>query len=1643
MSQFDDPFSKYAAPTDDPFAKYAAPTPKAEVPKLEEFSLPERAAGNAIEAFRGTPLGIALRVPSKPVYERDSKKREANQKAYDEEVRKYKEERKAQLQTYASIPDWHVQKGGEGFTDTLAKLASSATGQIAGSMADPFNLIPLGKGANMLKTFLKGATPNAAYGGMTEYANQTADIELGLRDDYDWDAVIASTAASGAVGGGMNVATNHGRLTSQPKAGDDTAAKMAAMKAMKEQEAAAKAAKEAQVAAAKADVADPFAKYAIETPKPSLAELQGRIMDEPQPDLPTIETFPETHPTTVTPEQAGPLPEIDNVTRLAMQEKAPEQGYPVLDKEFQTTEPVGHPDDMLPSNQMPHVDQAMEFPPIDNHGFGPDVSNDLNPQNPYMPKRLPEVAEGLPGTHEMEIPSIPPVGERNRQRIPKNDGMFENEHLDLSTGRDTSIRTKPEAAQAMAAAKTTGDILSVVAAHGTPDERVLANAILGKSLDHNIPVVHDFDLDARGQINTDVEGGRRITLNPLHSDATTVLHEVTHAHTNDAFNAVAVGRATPEQAAYVANIQKLFDAAKRKMKDANPLWFKDLKEFNAYGLTEPKFREALDKIPYRGETLWKTFVSYVSEFFGVKDPSIFRKLLEGTKEWESIQSSEFFRGANVFDLNLRAERAKRGLTEFESLPGDPPLTKKQQAIADKIAAHHGFFKDTADLAGYLWDNMGRIPELEIKGDLVMQNQLAMMETKNPIPSFVFNHLLEGMRKSEARMIKYDRVSKDIIKWGENNPKETVNFFREWVQLNAKPQLKELRAQLAAGGPDAIRAHFVEKGVSPEAVDKFLPLMDVLKDVHNSDRASLRKSKSRTEDLGEEPLYFPLSRRGPYHVTVKDGTGVIRHAEGFKSLAEAKEFQKDANARKEEGWEVSEVERTDPSRNLNSAMTEALTSGAPEWLRDVATNSFMKRAEYVRKFELGRGTHEVGGYLGQIAPTADKQFKDLANAYLDSFSHRVRESHHLENGASAVELANDLLIDPTLIRDTLPKTFNWMNTVLSRHLGLDVSSLPKVDRRLQAASNKVGRLVTHIDGVMKKYDVNPQDNVFSPELMKSALQAYSYFVSMVKIGLVPHVLAANLIQNVTISLDGARNAMRLGVPLDHVLAAQAKHIAYITTRLLPKDLRPAAFKDIEAKMQKAKDEGVIDPHGREDYTTVENPESRGSVSEQAWNMADKVVQAPRDAIERLTNYNAVLFNHFFVDSAFRSLSPDAKERMVYNLARSFTGDYSQPANLFLYDKAGTLGNLGSNFARWKFNRTSRYLDDLLQLQNTGEVGVRSGLGPIVVSLTLGAVMAGGMGTIGLVEYEAIRRMLSHFEVVDLPPLAALIDKVLPDDLPEGTRTFVERGAVTAFSDHIARSYGQESGPDISTSIRESSFLEFPFVAADYAWDAAVASGVGLKMAVYSAIEKMPDGPQKEMAESVFEKTRMGVTNEETRQVIKAMPVVIQEALKYSKGQTKAIPDVDNWPHGQKYVVPEQKKDTGNFVRDEFQQTLAMMGGLKTTEENRHTEAKSYHRHLNRKAETTLTKLKQGIMDNPGDTALYERNKKKVFEQYGEEAWKRLEAEVKREREEKMMTDYFTLEELAASRKGDEVSKGRAFERLNDAKRVARPRTSSDR
>jgi hypothetical protein len=1618
-------------------------TPKKKAKVDDDLST--RLGGNIREAWLSTPLGRALNVPSKPVYERDPKKREEAQKKYEEEMRNYLAQRKAEKDTYEKeIPNWY-QTDDEGslikdLPQRVAKLATSGLGQVIGAASDPGNLVmPSGAGKTALQTFAKGAFPNAGYAAATEQSNQLGDVELGLQDEVDQGAVIASALAGGTLGGTMQVGQHHVHFRPRtenigpsgealdPKA---EAARIQAekVKARAEQMAAEKAAKEGMV--------DGEEFFSQSKQKAAPDDAYPEIMDEFQVTEPIdtaaapldnnapADTFPDIS-TAVEPRRSFNEPAGEDAFANAMWELRNDKrvkSYPKLAKEFQTDEPTT----VRPTDE--------PFPEIDN-GFGPDVTPSDLPlrgnQAGVMPGGLVDEAnfDGMAGSHKLDLVDF---------------------HGTLDPHAATKQSSEVSAATAMGAARTLKDALNVVVTYGqNAVDRVLAKAILAKGLE-DVPFRVNWDLEHAGVTLGRTSGSRDVEINPKNGgDSSTVLHEAVHVYTNDAIHAVEAGKPTVDQAAYVKRLQKLYDVAKKWVEENGRTGslideaFRNLKEFNAYGLTDPQFRDLMAQIPFRGVTLWERFIKAVAEFFGTKD-SVMKGLLELSQEWDRIQAKDAqTRGEHVFDRHL-AKIMKEEEKDFHKAITDPiGMNKKTaDAFADKLAAHHGFFETPKELVAHLRSSAIKDLPLTTRGLVIMQNQLAMIMDKNPVISFVFNYLRTGLEKSEKRMLEYNKITEDIIKWGEKNPKETVSFFRELIHLNAKPEFRELRAQLEEGGPQAIKQHFVSKGVDEATVDRFLPMLAVMKDVLMSDRNSLR---SAGRGLDHEPLYFPLARNGPYHFVLTDGEGLVRFAGGYQTLADAKKAFKifKESMPQNEGWTLSEVERTDPSKILNDAMTAALTSDGPDWLKKAAANSYSKRAEYKRKFELGRNKgFEVGGYLGEVAPKLDEEFQEMAEQMLKAFAHRVRESHHLENASRAMELINELLIDPTIMQDPVTGkdyegTKMWMHNVLSRHLGLDIASGPfkASGDALQTFANKIGRAVTKVDGLVKGYEVGPNDNVIRPDAVKAVFQGFSFFTSLVKIGLVPHVLAANLVQNVTISADGVRNAARLGVPIDHAIKAQALQAAYIAAKALPAEARPESFKHFDALMKEAKDEGILDPHGREDYSTVENVADRSANLEGM----SAIVQAPRNAIEKLTNYNAVLYYHFFVDSAFPSLDAGAKKRVVYNLARSFTGDYSQPANLFLFDKAGDFGHLGSNFARWRFNRTSRYIDDLAMLSRTGEFGVRGGLIPLLTSMATGLAFAGAMGAVGLVEYEAIRRLGAKYDLWDIRPLSKVISDILPENLSKSQRTFFERGMFTALSDATAQKFGQESGPDISGSIREASMLEVPGVAVAYGIDAAIAAGLLVKRTastdmVQEYIKNMSDGPMKTAAKKLTEKASYGFTNEETRQFIKAMPVFTQEAMKYyaDAGVNKIETE-----EGTKYVIPEQKKDTGNIVRNEFQQTLAMWGGLKTTKENRELEGKQVHKWEERDAEKKLTALKQGLIDNINNPRILDQNINMIRQEYGEASVQRVLRDFKKEKEELMQGDYFTLETLFASRVRDPVALQKAIDRLESALRVARP------
>lgn len=450
--------------------------------------------------------------------------------------------------------------------------------------------------------------------------------------------------------------------------------------------------------------------------------------------------------------------------------------------------------------------------------------------------------------------------------------------------------------------------------------------------------------------------------------------------------------------------------------------------------------------------------------------------------------------------------------------------------------------------------------------------------------------------------------------------------------------------------------------------------------------------------------------------------------------------------------------------------------------------------------------------------------------------------------------------------------------------------------------------------------------------------------------------------------------------------------------------------------------------------------------------DKVVQGPRNVIEQATNWNALLYYNFFVDKAFPDL-PEAKKRdMIVNFSRSFTGDYSPYANLMAFEKAGVAGHFMSNFAKWKFNRTSRYIADLSMMSRANEYGMKAML-PFIYSLGMGAIMAGVQGTVGFVEYEAARQFGLKTGWWDWKPLAAILREA-------GVKsTLIERGAVTAFSDWMAGKFGEESGPDISGSIRESSILQAPTVAVSTAWDllstAATVAKRGLSQKeAQEYIDSMEKGIFKDMAEWVSETHGRGLSSDDEKSFVKALPSNMQEAYR-----ARFVKELTFDDGTKRYLVPEANKDEGKYVRTPFQQALAegvplgrignvlpgmgILGGTHTTAENRFEDAKAYHTWLEKKGSKEFTALKDGLMNHLDDPWLVNRNAKLILEKHGQDALERVLQDIVKRDTEKMQTDYFGLKMLAAEKNRDTTAAIRAIERILKAKNVESPRTSEDR
>jgi len=102
-----------------------------------------------------------------------------------------------------AVPSYDTAEG------TLGKIfagAGSATAALGGSLPAVENLIPVGRGLTLAKTFAKGAGVNAATGVITDPVVQANQMGAGMRDKYSGEQTALAGVLGGVLGGTLNAA---------------------------------------------------------------------------------------------------------------------------------------------------------------------------------------------------------------------------------------------------------------------------------------------------------------------------------------------------------------------------------------------------------------------------------------------------------------------------------------------------------------------------------------------------------------------------------------------------------------------------------------------------------------------------------------------------------------------------------------------------------------------------------------------------------------------------------------------------------------------------------------------------------------------------------------------------------------------------------------------------------------------------------------------------------------------------------------------------------------------------------------------------------------------------------------------------------------------------------------------------------------------------------------------------------------------------------------------------------------------------------------------------------------------------------------------------------------------------------------------
>lgn len=959
---------------------------------------------------------------------------------------------------------------------------------------------------------------------------------------------------------------------------------------------------------------------------------------------------------------------------------------------------------------------------------------------------------------------------------------------------------------------------------------------------------------------------------------------------------------------FVKDVNALMEAVRKQAgeipKEFEPAFKKGGYEFNTYGWTNKNFRDWLANVKLPdGRTALQKFKDFFRGLLGYKIESNDGKAavdklldaLEGIKDYNKQDVGEV--------LARRGKDETNAVKLGKESPKTPKTIEEAVELLNKDIGAERYIPMTA-------------------------NQKALF-LRNPVIKFVYDKMREFTNEADVRFNTYKTYLHDVETFLRNERQESLKMLKVLADIQDHA-LKDAR-QLAQDS-NKREAFLIEHGMPEQYVPMAIKILNVMQAVGKIDQKLALDAMGHNWHL--EPMYFPREHTGPFTVTVVDSAGQVSYMRGFEHSKLAQEMATGLKDKLKDTGYVVELTRNEPNTmgDLYNMLNLNAPEKTPDFLKGI-TDGMLKQIEVSkRKFEMERAPHNIAGYTGETVygsknPMSTKYDQDTK--LLTLLQRRLEGSFQLENKARLLtEIKKPLLDDPTTLME-FPNTNRMVKELFAREFGLDISMFQVAGRRLDKVVEDVGKGVNQIMALAQgreAWDVS----YFKPAEIARFAQAYVWTMSIFKLGLSPSTLMANTSTLLTTPIDGVRTAAREGVSQAIPLAA--------TLKLMTSHLDPEAIKF----MKEAKLEGMVEAR-LSDPLTITNTHARGAF--------DRFVNAPRDLIEKSTNYSALLYYYNFYKLAYPDMSPTSREfkTKVYEAVRSWTGDYTHQAQLLAISKTGAAGNLMSNFAKWKFNQLGRLADDVRML---GEGKVL----PFATTMAMTVLMAGAVGAPIAVEYEALRRLGMKFGWWDWKPLSAFLHELKEEGvMPE----WAIKGPTAYMADAGAKELGL-TAPDLSGNVRFSSFLDVNTLPFAFAGDVYKTLS-GTARTVYKAANNAVGG------------TYPGNTVQQRKDLFKGLPVVLENVWSERMNQEYG---------GESGVGQYATKDMGQYQRSRQEQNLSYFG-LRSKDENDYRDKDFARGWFDRQAKTDFTKYKDQIIANLDNPQNLEPLAQKIFELRGPE------------------------------------------------------------